>query len=168
LNCTPGSYADSSIANKTCKLICPSDYFADNSTGYGVCVQTCPEDPPLFGDVIGVNRLCVSICQTSKFGDQSPGSRRFCGGTCPTNWFAQDDSLRRCVTRCNSTTYGYLKVCYFPQNCPVGWVGDPSTSLCTNLCPASLGLFKDKVSSHLCVSLCPTLALRYFADPTNQ
>jgi len=118
--------------------------------------------------VIGTDRWCVPICQANTFGDQSPGSRRFCGGTCPTSWFAQDDNLRRCVSRCNSSTYGYNKVCYSPASCPANWVGDPSTSLCTNLCPKSLGLFKDKASSRLCVNLCPTLALKYFADPTNQ
>lgn len=64
-NCTPGTYAyDNSPtdSNKTCVNNCPGLFFADNSTGYGTCVLRCPEDPILFGDVIDLQRLCVSVC----------------------------------------------------------------------------------------------------------
>lgn len=130
-NCTPGTYAYSHVpANKRCMTACLPPYFADNSTGYGVCITRCPEDPILFGDVRGVDRLCVPVCQANFFGDQDPANGRLCVNPCPSGWFAQDDSLRRCVKRCNSTTYGHNLVCRLPSNCPPNWVGDPSKNLC--------------------------------------
>ena len=120
----------------------------------------------MFGDVIGVQRLCVSVCQTNTFGDQAPLNERLCVPTCPTGWFAQNDALRRCVTRCNSTTYGYNLVCLAPTSCPINWVGDPSTNLCVSICPVSEGTFSD-FNSKLCVKQCPILSgVKYFADPT--
>ena len=139
-NCTPGTYAYDNVPtdnNKTCVSVCPGVYFADNSTGYGLCVLKCPEDPILFGDVVGVNRICVPVCQSSNFGDQNPLGGRLCRSFCSSGWFAQNDNLRRCVTRCNSTTYGYNLVCVPPQNCPTNWVGNSASNLCTDLCPAS-------------------------------
>lgn len=170
-NCTPGTYSydnSPSDTNKTCVSNCPGLFFGDNSTGYGVCVLRCPENPILFGDVIGVSRICVSICQINTYGDQDPNNGRLCGGTCPAGWYAQNDNLRRCVRRCNSTTYGYNNVCLLPQSCPVDWVGDPSTNLCTSLCPASEGTFSD-FNSKLCVKKCPIIGTtKYFADPTKR
>lgn len=168
-NCTPGTYAYDNAptdTNKTCVDICPGLFFADNSTGYGVCVLRCPEDPILFGDVVAGKRLCVAVCQTGMFGDQDPVGGRLCRNPCPSGWFAQNDALRRCVVRCNSTTYGYNLVCEPPANCPTNWVGDPSTNLCTSLCPVSQGTFSD-FNSKLCVKQCPIISnVKYFADPT--
>lgn len=88
--------------------------------------------------------------------------------TCPDDYFAQADSLRRCVTRCNATTFGYNKVCYDPEDCPNTYVGDVSTNLCTTLCPISEGTFADQVSK-LCVEFCPiNNSIIYFADPTDR
>jgi hypothetical protein len=64
--------------NKTCVSQCPADYFADNSTGYGQCILRCPSDLPLFGDIIGFDRLCVPICQNGFYGDQDPNNGRLC------------------------------------------------------------------------------------------
>ena len=84
-----------------------------------------------------------------------PGGTRTCIPTCPNGYFAQDDSLRRCVLRCNSTTFGTIigtaPVCVQPENCPTGEVGDLSTNLCTDLCPVSQGTFADDIVSYLCV-----------------
>lgn len=47
-NCTAGTYAydntgiNPADTNKTCVSICPSPYFADNSTGTGKCILRCP------------------------------------------------------------------------------------------------------------------------------
>ena len=123
----------------------------------------------MFGDIVGGKRLCVDVCQTDKFGDQDPAGGRLCRNPCPLGWFAQDDTLRRCVTRCNSTTYGYNLVCKLPANCPVDWVGDSSTNLCVSICPISQGTFSDLASTRLCVKQCPILSsVKYFADPTKR
>ncbi len=58
-NCTPGYYADSSVANKTCVINCYSPQYGDNSTGYGKCVSRCPDEPPLFGEIVSGLRMCV-------------------------------------------------------------------------------------------------------------
>lgn len=115
-NCSIGLYRDdlSNPANKRCVDICVSPNWGDNSTGYGQCVARCPENPPLFGDVINGFRICVDVCQVNSFGDQSPSGNRKCLPRCPAGYFAQDDDLRRCVLRCNSTTFGTDRVCKFP------------------------------------------------------
>lgn len=135
-NCSLGTYRDalSIPTDKRCVTNCVGNW-GDNSTGYGVCVARCPEDPPLFGDTVAGFRICVEICSVNSYGDQSPTGNRACLPGCPAGYFAQNDTLRRCVTRCNSTTYGYNNVCMLPELCPGNWVGDPSTNLCTNWCP---------------------------------
>ena len=128
----------------------------------------CPEDPILFGDFwTNGTRLCVSVCQTGKYGDQIPLGDRNCKTPCPDGWFAQNDALRRCVTRCNSTTYGYLKVCLAPASCTGYMVGDPSTNLCVDTCPVTQGTYADLTVTKTCVSVCPIVGdVIYFADPT--
>lgn len=102
------------------------------------------------------------------YGDQTSGSYRWCVPNCPNNTFAQNDTLRRCVTVCNTTTYGRSTdwTCVLPADCPATYVGDPTTNLCTNLCPAANGTFADNVSK-LCVSKCPITTngtMYYYAD----
>jgi hypothetical protein len=91
------------------------------------------------------------------FGDQTSGSYRHCVANCPNGTFAQNDSLRLCVTRCNATTFGRTTdwTCVNEQQCPTNYTGDPTTNMCVNICPASAGTFADNISK-LCVSRCPT------------
>lgn len=121
----------------------------------------------MFGDVVNGHRVCVEVCQANSFGDQTAGSFRWCVPTCPANTFAQDDSLRRCVTRCNSTTYGRTVgwVCVNEKDCPVNYTGDPTTNLCVNWCPVEAGTFADNISK-LCVEKCPiaTNGTYFYAD----
>ncbi len=141
-NCTPGTYAYNNIPyvpasdNKTCVSQCPGDFFADNSTGYGLCVKRCPDDPPLYGDVRGNDRLCVQVCQVGFYGYLDAVKGRLCNQTCPNGFFSQNDSTRLCVKRCNSTTYGDTadKICKLPFGCLNDTVGDPSTTFCTSRC----------------------------------
>jgi hypothetical protein len=62
-NCTPGLYLNGSDQSnqtyKICSYNCTSPYFAYNNTDSGICVQTCPEEPILFGDTVGGLRICV-------------------------------------------------------------------------------------------------------------
>lgn len=59
-NCTPPLYLNNSVsAELTCVTSCAANYFAYNNTDSGICVLTCPEEPPLFGDVVGGVRICV-------------------------------------------------------------------------------------------------------------
>lgn len=62
-NCTPGLYLNGSDqSNQTyriCAYNCTTPYFAYNNTQSGICLQTCPEDPILFGDTVAGLRICV-------------------------------------------------------------------------------------------------------------
>ncbi len=52
-NCTPPLYLNSSVGTQlTCVYGCASPYFAYNNSDSGICLLTCPEDPPLFGDMV--------------------------------------------------------------------------------------------------------------------
>ena len=105
--CTPPLYLDDSLpADLKCVGYCTSPDFAYNNTDSGICVVTCPDEPPMFGDIVDGYRICVEVCQVGFFGDQTSGSVRWCVANCPNGTFAQNDTLRRCVTRCNGTTYG--------------------------------------------------------------
>ena len=106
-NCTPPLYLNDSVPTElTCVGYCASPYFAYNNSDSGICVLTCPEEPPMFGDFVLGHRICVDVCQVNSYGDQTAGSFRWCVPNCPANTFAQNDTLRRCVTRCNTSTYG--------------------------------------------------------------
>ena len=82
---------------------------------------------------------------------------------CPSGTFAQNDSLRRCVTLCNSTTYGNKDTwtCVDPLNCPTNFTGDPTTQLCVDLCPPSNGTFADN-NTKMCVAKCPIQGTTYY------
>ena len=110
----------------------------------------------MFGDVVDGYRICVEVCQVGYFGDQTAGSLRYCVQNCPANTFAQNDTLRRCVTRCNLTTYGRSTdwTCVNQQACPDAFTGDPTTNMCVDWCPQSAGTFADNISK-LCVEKCP-------------
>ena len=59
-NCTPPLYLDDSDTNNlVCTGYCPSPYFAYNNSDSGICVIACPEEPPMFGDVVDGYRICV-------------------------------------------------------------------------------------------------------------
>lgn len=128
--------------------------------------MTCPNNPPLFGDVVNGLRVCVEVCQVGKFGDQVNTSYRHCISQCQNGTFAQNDSSRLCVIRCNISTYGRTTdwTCVNPLNCPDNYTGDPTTNLCVSWCPPSNGTFADNISK-LCVSKCPTVnGTIYYAD----
>ena len=133
-----------------------------------MCVTRCPENPPLFGDEVDGFRICVDVCSGDNFGDQDPLGDRDCVPTCPDGYYAQADDLRRCVLRCNTTTFARSdKVCVTEENCFVGEVGDPYTQECTTWCSEEQGLFADDIQSNLCVEKCPINdSVLYFADPT--
>jgi len=85
---------------------------------------------------------------------------------CPNNTFAQNDTLRRCVTRCNTTTYGRSTdwTCVIPLDCPANHTGDPTTNLCVDWCPPANDTYADNISK-LCVSKCPNdTGTLYYAD----
>ena len=59
-NCTPPLYLNDSVSTElTCVSSCASPYFAYNNTDSGICLLTCPDYPPLFGDVVNGVRICV-------------------------------------------------------------------------------------------------------------
>lgn len=169
-NCSLGRYRDSTNpADKVCVRNCVAPNWGANTTGYGICRRACPSNPPLFGDVVNGYRVCIEVCSDGLFGDQSPTGYRECIPTCPSGWFAQEDELRRCVLRCNSTTYGSNRVCVLPEDCPGTEVGDPYTGLCTDWCSEEKGLFADNIVSDLCVEHCPiNNSILYFADTTDR
>lgn len=77
-NCSLARYSDdlSDPSDKRCVLNCVSPNWGDNSTGYGICVARCPENPPLFGDTVDGFRVCVEVCGDGLFGDQDPNNLR--------------------------------------------------------------------------------------------
>ena len=77
-NCSIGLYKDdlSDSSDKRCVDKCVSPNWGDNTTGYGICVAVCPEDPPLFGDTVEGFRVCVEVCSDGLFGDQDPDGGR--------------------------------------------------------------------------------------------
>lgn len=92
--------------------------------------------------------LCVEVCTAGTFGDETATNFRECRKTCPSPYFAQNDDQRRCVKRCNSTTFGYQETCTYhtvdcpysfkrlcyedPHSCPGDYFGDYSTNLCVD------------------------------------
>ena len=96
-------------------------------------MYVCPDEPPLFGDILSGAGVCVEVCQEGSFGDQrtvAEGGLRHCLPACPIGWFAQNDTLRRCVLVCNSTTFGdditdpSNPICVDAMLCPVNYTGD--------------------------------------------
>lgn len=51
-----GTYRDSIL--RICMPVCSGKQFADNSTGN--CVEVCPADPDLFGQID--IKTCVEVC----------------------------------------------------------------------------------------------------------
>jgi hypothetical protein len=144
-SCTPGFYLSgvdqTNQTLKICVTTCTAPYFAYNNSDSGICLKTCPNYPPTFGDVVEGIRICVSICQSGYFGDQTNStgnnygtytedSFRKCVPRCAANTFAQNDTLRRCVTRCNSTTFGRKTdwTCVIALECPDHYTGDLTTN----------------------------------------
>lgn len=166
-NCTPPLYLNNSVPTElTCIGHCGSPYFAFNNSDSGICLITCPDEPPQFGDVLDGYRLCVEVCQMGTYGDQTDGSVRWCVAHCPNHTFAQNDTLRRCVTRCSDGTYGREAdwACVAATDCPENYTGDPTTNMCVQVCPISAGTFADNISK-LCISRCPVAgSVIYYAD----
>ena len=167
-NCTPPLYLNNSVPTVlTCVGYCASPYFAYNNSDSGICVLTCPEEPPMFGDLVLGHRICVEVCQMGTYGDQTAGSFRWCVSGCNPNTFAQNDTLRRCVTRCSNGTFGRTGdwTCVNEYQCPVNYTGDFTTNMCVNWCPVSAGTFADNISK-LCVEKCPIASngTYYYAD----
>lgn len=89
--------------NNTCLLVCPSAFYADNSTR--MCVMFCPQTTLQFAD--NTTNLCVSQCpQTPElYGELGADGYRRCVTTCSVGYFA-DPLTRVCLPRCN-VTLGY-------------------------------------------------------------
>lgn len=99
-DCPLTHVADFTTSAPKCVVTCPSGWFADATGGtFKICVQRCPDDPPQFGDTYGGLNLCVSVCAMGTYGDET--GNRLCRATCPRPYFAQNDTLRRCVKICN-------------------------------------------------------------------
>lgn len=105
-NCTSPYVADFTTVAPKCVMTCPSGWFADSSVVNGpICVQKCSSNPPQFGDKYNNLNLCVSVCAMGTYGDET--GNRLCSTTCPSPYYRQNDTLRRCVLKCNSSSYGY-------------------------------------------------------------
>ena len=106
---------------------------------------------------------CVDICPESNetFGD-TPGDQ--CVYTCPSGYFAQTDTNRRCVATCKSGTWGneVTRVCITdPLNeCPSETWADDHLHLCTGLCTASEGYYGNNLTKK-CVTSCPSPSFAY-------
>jgi hypothetical protein len=98
--------------------------------------------------VVSGVRICVSVCRSGYFGDQTNSTNnnygtytedsfRKCVARCAAGTFAQDDNSRRCVNRCNSTTFGRVTdwTCVKALDCPPNFTGDLTTNLCVDWCP---------------------------------
>ena len=130
--------------------VCPSGYYAINSTTNRVCTTIC--DNGFWAD--NYTRTCVNLkrnCSNQTYADTA---RKMCviGTSCTTGTYA-DPITMGCESRCNSSTQ----------------FGDPSTNLCVTRCPTSPdyyslnglctdtctnGTFADYQANRSCVARC--------------
>jgi hypothetical protein len=93
-----------------CVSLCPSGYFADNSTQ--TCVSNCSQYTLMYGDT--VNRVCVTVC--------------------PTSTLYTDELQRLCVvaTSCSPSFFAYNTSGSCIAKCPISpdYYGDPITQIC--------------------------------------
>jgi hypothetical protein len=87
--------------------------------------------------------------------------------TCPTAYFAQNDTTRRCVPRCKPGTYGQNRWCNTdPFNCTVNTFANDANNLC-DTCTAIQSTWGD-ITTKRCVTQCPLNAgagpITYYAD----
>lgn len=133
------TYADGSLAIKSCVSLCSSGYFADLVSL--VCVPICPSSPRTYSYSNTSARLCVATCPYPLVSDDSTYS---CVSSCPsTNYPYLDNSTKSCVATCpaNVNYFGYLATgttfggnCVNP--CPPGRFSDNSTRKCLPGCPS--------------------------------
>ncbi len=117
------SYADVYVT-KRCVLTCPDTYYADSSTGTGLCVSTCA-GTYRFRD--NSTKNCVSICSliSVTFGDSIAD---MCVYQCPIGYYAQQDANRRCVQTCADGSWAnkVTRICILNPlvECPSGTWAD--------------------------------------------
>lgn len=143
-NCTynPGlnvlTYADNSTLR--CVQVCPAlpEYYADISTGTGLCVPNCPNNtaPRIFSD--NSTRICQLLCNLSLF-YYSSNTTGECLVYCPGGYFA-DNQSHACVSRCPGKTvlidsFGYEGNRTCMTVCPVSYFSQNSSRLCILYCP---------------------------------
>ena len=115
--CASGYYGyhNTSDGDRYCVInSCPGTLFADNSTGRSICTIICPA-PNYFGDTLTLPKSCVQTWSFGTYGDTQ-------------------DANRFCVTKCNSSYYGYQsgnRQCV--QKCPNGTWGERISLVCMNL-----------------------------------